>query len=147
MSDDKKAPGNVKKLPMLLVLQRKSIRLYPKNITVGLYYSKDLDQYFAISSEDQSINISEKQGMDYKIYHKSFTSACDEVLDRVDGAGYHIDEDEWWNSVSSGPKKPSNGKTNSYSISLMQNGKPSKKKVHFQVYGMENGYELNMYIS
>lgn len=48
-----------RKLPMLMVLQRKSIRLYPNNISVGLYYSKDLDQYFAISTEDQSINMTE----------------------------------------------------------------------------------------
>lgn len=44
-----------KKLPMVLMLQRKSIRMFPKNVTVGLYYSDMLGKYFSISTKDDSI--------------------------------------------------------------------------------------------
>ncbi len=45
-----------------------------------------------------------------------------------------------------GPKKPSEGKTNKFSIELSKDGKPSRKQLHIQVYGMRNSYELNAYI-
>ena len=55
--------------------------------------------------------------------------------------------DDWHDKVATGPKKPSSGKTNSFSINLMKDGKPSKKKLQMQVYNMDNQkYELNMYI-
>jgi hypothetical protein len=55
--------------------------------------------------------------------------------------------DDWHDKVATGPKKPSSGKTNSFSINLMKDGKPSKKKLQMQVYNMDNHkYELNMYI-
>jgi hypothetical protein len=54
---------------------------------------------------------------------------------------------DWDDKVATGPKKPSAGKTNSFSINLMKDGKPSKKKLQMQVYNMDNHkYELNMYI-
>ena len=46
-----------------------------------------------------------------------------------------------------GPRKPGVGKTNSYNIDLMKNGKDVKQKLHMQVYYDEGRYELNMYIS
>jgi hypothetical protein len=45
-----------------------------------------------------------------------------------------------------GPKKPSEGKTNRFSIELSKDGKPSRKLLHIQVYGMRDTYELNAYI-
>jgi hypothetical protein len=52
-----------KKLPMTMLLQRKAIRLYPDGVSVGIYYSKDLDQYFAVTARGQTINnsISEEE--------------------------------------------------------------------------------------
>lgn len=44
-----------KKLPMVLMLQRKSIRMFPDDVSVGLYYCDDIDQYFVISSKTQSV--------------------------------------------------------------------------------------------
>jgi hypothetical protein len=45
-----------------------------------------------------------------------------------------------------GPRKPSEGKTNSFSIQLSKDGKLQRKQLHIQVYGMKNSYELNAYI-
>lgn len=38
------------KLPNILMLQRKSVRMFINDIAVGLYYSKELDKYFTIST-------------------------------------------------------------------------------------------------
>ena len=46
-----------------------------------------------------------------------------------------------------GSKKPSEGKTNRFTIGLLKNGKEQRKALSIQVYGMKNSYELNAYIS
>ena len=51
---------NNKKLPMVMFMKRKSIRVYPNGIKVGVYYNPDLDQYFAISTRGQSVMSSEE---------------------------------------------------------------------------------------
>ena len=90
----------------------------------------------------------------YPIYHSSFSSAVDAARTLAEKSGFEIDEDDWFNSVSTGPRKPSAGKTNRYNILLTKNGKPVRRTLNFQVYGMEGkfkehsgNYELNAYIS
>jgi hypothetical protein len=97
-------------------------------------------------SDDEEAGI-EEAGSDYVIYHKAFYSATQAAADLAKKRGYEVDEDSWWNSVSIGPKKPSDGVTNSYHIELNKNNKKQKKMLHFQVYGMGKGrYELNAYV-
>ena len=87
------------------------------------------------------------EASDYKLYHKAFYSATNAAIELANKRGFEVDEDDWFNQVSTGPKKPGKGKTNSYHIELTKNGKSVKKKLHFQVYGMESGkYELNAYV-
>lgn len=86
----------------------------------------------------------------YPLYHKSFTSASQTAYDYAIKQGYEIDENEWFHAVSTSHSRgrPEVGKTNSFHVALEKNGKPQRKALHFQVYGMESGsYELNMYIS
>jgi len=84
----------------------------------------------------------------YKLHHKTMTAALQHAYDEVKKKGYEIDKDDIDNKVAFGPKKPSSGKTNSYSLGLSKNGKPVKQKLHIQVYNMDNkSYELNMYVS
>jgi len=52
-----------------------------------------------------------------------------------------VDPKEIDDKVASGPRKPSNGKTNSYILATNK-----KQNVHIQVYNTGNKYELNMYI-
>lgn len=85
----------------------------------------------------------------YDIYHKDFTSAVQHAIKQAEKKGYKVDMDDWFNKVSSGPRKPSSGKTNSYNINLLdQSGKPVRnKRLNMQVYNMDNKkYELNMYV-
>lgn len=84
---------------------------------------------------------------DYQIYHKTYSSAVQHALDMARKKGYEIDVEDYEQQVAIGPRKPSEGATNRFSISLTKNGKPQKKRLQMQVYGMgQQGYELNMYI-
>ena len=84
---------------------------------------------------------------DYEVYHKDYSGAVQAAIKQAEKRGYEVDMDDWHDKVATGPKKPSSGKTNSFSINLMKDGKPAKKKLQMQVYNMDNHkYELNMYI-
>jgi hypothetical protein len=83
----------------------------------------------------------------YTINHKTFSSAVQHAEEVVNKRGFEVDPEEWDRKVSMGPRKPGVGKTNSYNIDLMKNGKDVKQKLHMQVYYDEGRYELNMYIS
>ena len=97
---------------------------------------------------DLEMNEARKSGANYEVYHKDFSTAVQYAKREVEKKGYEIDDDEWFRKVASGPRKPSVGKTNSYNIELMKNGKPTKQRLQMQVYGMDSGkYELNMYVS
>ena len=83
---------------------------------------------------------------DYEVYHKSYTSAINAARDYAEKKGYEINDDDAFRQIGMGPRKPSEGKTNSFSIQLTKDGKPQRKQLHIQVYGMKNSYELNAYI-
>lgn len=83
----------------------------------------------------------------YTINHKTFSSAVQHAEEVVKKRGFEIDPEEWSRKVALGPKKPGKGKTNSYTIELMKDGKETKRKLQMQVYYDEGRYELNMYIS
>jgi hypothetical protein len=102
---------------------------------------------------------------DYAVYHKTYTSAINTAREYAEKKGYEIDDDDAFRQIGMGPRKPSDGKTNRFSIELTKNGKPQKKMLHIQVYGMgtykrnpdgsktrsmwggQNEYELNAYIN
>ena len=83
-----------------------------------------------------------KSATGYEIYHKDFSSAMQHAYKFAKSKGVIVDPNEIDNKVASGPRKPSNGKTNSYTL-----GTNKRQKVHIQVYNTGNKYELNMYIS
>jgi hypothetical protein len=83
----------------------------------------------------------------YTIYHKTFSSAVQHALTQIKKRGYDIHDEEWDLKVAMGPKKPSAGKTNSYTIPLLKNGKETRRNLQMQIYYDEGRYELNMYIS
>lgn len=83
---------------------------------------------------------------DYEVYHKSYTSAINAAREYAEKKGYEINDDDSFRKIGMGPRKPSEGKTNRFSIELSKDGKVQRKQLHIQVYGMKNGYELNAYI-
>ena len=82
----------------------------------------------------------------YEVYHKTYTSAIQAALDYAKKEGYDYDVEETAREIGMGPRKPSEGKTNKFHLSLTKNFKEQKKMLHIQVYGMKNSYELNAYI-
>jgi hypothetical protein len=82
----------------------------------------------------------------YEVYHKSYTSAIEAAREYAEKKGFEIDNDDSFTKIGMGPRKPSEGKTNKFSIQLSKDGKLQRKQLHIQVYGMRNSYELNAYI-
>ena len=82
----------------------------------------------------------------FGIYHKSYTEAINAALEYAKKEGYSYDEEETASTIGLGSKRPSEGTTNRFSISLYKNGELQKKQLHIQVYGMTTKYELNCYI-
>jgi hypothetical protein len=114
---------------------------------------------------DEKMNPIKEAKSDYPVYHYTYTSAIQSARDYAEKKGYEIDDEDAFRKIGMGPKKPSDGKTNRFSIELTKNGKPQKKMLHIQVYGMgtykrntdgsktrslyggQNEYELNAYIN
>ena len=85
----------------------------------------------------------EISGSGYELYHKTLGSAIDTAITQAKlKYGIDITPDERMEVVGMGPRKPSNGKTNTYR--LMGN---KGKAIQVQVYnrGGSRPYELNMY--
>lgn len=102
----------------------------------------------SISAEDaktlQAAGVTEEiSGSGYELYHKTLGSAIDTAITHAKlKFGIDITDDERMDQVGMGPRKPSNGKTNTYR--LMGN---KGKAIQVQVYnrGGSRPYELNMY--
>ena len=78
----------------------------------------------------------------YDLYHKDFSSAMQHTYKMAKKMyGITVDPKEIDDKVASGPKKPSEGKTNSYRL------KGDKGAIQVQVYnkGGSKPFELNMY--
>jgi hypothetical protein len=84
-----------------------------------------------------------KSSSGYELYHKQFSGAMQHAYKFAKSKGYTVDSKDIDDMVASGPRKPSSGKTNSYSL-----GTDKGKRVQIQVTNLDNKrYELNMYIT
>ena len=90
----------------------------------------------------EEVEIDEKKSATgYELYHKTFSGAMQHAYDYAKKKGHIVDPKEIDDKVATGPKKPSSGKTNRYSL------KAGRKTVEIQVANLDNKrYELNMYI-
>ncbi len=95
----------------------------------------------------EGFNESVNEAKDVEVYHKSYTHAIEAAQNYAGKKGYEIEDDEMFTKVGMNSKRPSVGKTTKVSLELLKNGKPQRKMLHIQVYGMKNGYELNVYIN
>jgi len=91
---------------------------------------------------DEEVKLDEKKSATgYELYHKDFSSAMQHAYKFAKSKGHIVDPKEIDDKVATGPKKPSAGKTNRYSL------KAGRKTVEIQVANLDNKrYELNMYI-
>ena len=84
-----------------------------------------------------------------EVYFSSYSAAVQAARLGAEEMGYVVDEDDWFREVTTGAGKPAVGQShNIKSIGLSRDGKPQRKALHIQIYGMESGrYELNYYVA
>ena len=86
-----------------------------------------------------------KSSSDYPLYHKTYSGAMQAAYAHAKKKGYEVDKDDIDRKVASGPRKPSSGKTNSFTLKLVGE---KKKMLAVQVTNLDNKrYELNCYIT
>jgi hypothetical protein len=90
--------------------------------------------------------LNEAKHKSFEIYHKTYSAAIEAALNYATDNGYTYDKDEVFREIGLGPRKPQEGQTNKFSITLYKDGKEQKKALQIQVYGMTQTYELNVYI-
>lgn len=98
--------------------------------------------------EKAKARLKEARGSAYTLYHKSYTDAINHALSHHEKSGLHVSDDDRFQHVSVGSKKPSEGNTTSLHIPATHtNGK--KHLLHVQVFnkGGTHPYELNTYSS
>lgn len=94
---------------------------------------------------DACIDYLMKTASDYEIYHDTYSSAISEVKKAVKKKGFELDEDDVFHNITTGPRKPSKGKSLRFTLLLYKNGEPAKKSLHFQIENLGSSYELNLY--
>jgi hypothetical protein len=109
-----------------------------------LQWSKGHNEYRAkkLNAQYEEVELDEgKSSTGYELYHKDFSSAMQHAYAFAKKKyGITISPKEIDDKVATGPKKPSNGKTNSYRL------KGDKGNVQIQVANLDNKrFELNMY--
>ena len=86
------------------------------------------------------------ESSEYVVLHNSYSSAVSEIEKFAKKRGVEIKEDEIWNNISVGPKRPKDGVTNKFHLAILKDGKEQKKHLQVQITGVGEKYELNMYI-
>lgn len=86
---------------------------------------------------------------DFQVYHRTYSSAIDEIERYAAMKGYHLDQEEYGNAYVDGFFKPKEGQTKKDTLTLYKGDKEQKKALHVQIYGRSGtaGFELNMYIN
>ena len=126
----------------------KMIKIFSDQLKAGKYKGQgeiNIIKLLATLKHDslkEEVEIDEKKSATgYELYHKDFSSAMQHAYAFAKSKGHVVDPKEIDDKVATGPKKPSSGETNRYSL------KAGRKKVEIQVANLDNKrYELNMYI-
>ena len=85
---------------------------------------------------------------DYRVNHDTYTSAIEEAKRICVEKGFFLNEDELFQDIGLDSYRPKVGETERVTIKLYNEdlSKVHKKAMHVQVYGKEDGFELNCYI-
>jgi hypothetical protein len=103
--------------------------------------SRSIQGKFEEVELDELVAPGKKSASGYILYHKTFSDAMQHAVDHAKTKGVTVDPKEIDDKVATGPRKPSSGKTNRYSLGA------GRKTVQIQVANLDNkAYELNMYI-
>ncbi len=110
-------------------------KMYPK--------SKPGEYLSSISYNHRNVKAEEVElGEKYDLYHKDFSSAMQHAYSYAKSKmGITVDPKEIDSKVATGPKKPSEGKTNTYKLK----GKGGNLQIQVYNKGGSKPFELNMY--
>ena len=102
---------------------------------------EDANKY-AIDNHDSLMNEETELDEKYDLYHKTFSDAMKHAVDYAKSKmGITVDPKEIDDKVATGPKKPSDGKTNKYRLK----GKGGTLQIQVYNKGGSKPFELNMY--
>jgi hypothetical protein len=145
-SDEKGAKSSIvsAERPPMSIKDKKTLKVVKLKKPAG---QKAADKLIGYPLKEEDLQEYGYVKSNYTIKHKSFSSAIQHAVEVAMKKGYEVDADDYDQKVAMGPKKPSKGKTNSYSIKLTKNGKEQRKALQVQIANLDNKfYELNMYI-
>jgi len=117
------------------------MKMYPKS-KKGEYMSSIAYAHKEEVELDERKFEAGKSASGYDIFHKDFSSAMQHATAFAKKKGQPIKKDEIDNKVATGPRKPSPGKENSYTLETEKG-----KRWSVQVYNMGSKFELNMYLT
>ena len=133
--------------PPMSIKDKKTLKVVKLKKPAGQKAADKLIGYPLKEEDLQEYGYVKSAKSDYDIKHKTFSSAIQHAVEIAMKKGYEVDADDYDQKVAMGPKKPSKGKTNSYSIKLTKNGKEQRKALQVQIANLDNKFfELNMYI-
>jgi hypothetical protein len=117
------------------------MKLVKKN---GATVHKGADSNYILNSPGAKVGDIKEEDLDekYDLYHKDFSSAMQHAYDYAKSKmGITVDPKEIDSKVATGPKKPTEGKTNKY----MLKGKGGNLQIQVYNKGGSKPFELNMY--
>ena len=93
-----------------------------------------------------------KEASNDENYFKSATDAVMYARAQAEKKGFEINDADWHSQITTGGRysrtRPGIGKTHSFSVGLLKDGKPQRKTLNISLYGMESGkFELTYYIN
>ena len=127
------------------MLRGRRIGATPKGEAPSIELMKAWTDGWDSAKKDKSVN-------EANDYFRTASQAVDYARKMIEKRGFEIDEDDWNTGIVQGGKynrlRPGVGKTHSYSIGLLKNGKPQRKELQISLYGMPSGnYELTYYVN
>ena len=133
--------GTPEQRTQLLKLQNKALRALggsPKQKEI----KKEIDALRKKMGMNVSETIEDELGEKYNLYHSTFSGAMQHAYDYAKKKlGVTVDKREIDSKVATGPKKPSEGKTNKYRLK----GKGGNLQIQVYNKGGSKPFELNMY--
>ena len=139
VDDDKEALSQLVKADIPFVSQLAVTRLITKHGMKGAEIRKMQEE---VELDEAPLAKRSHRAFGYELYHKDFSSAMQHAYKMAKkNYGITVDPKEIDDKVAMGPRKPSEGKTNTYRL------KGDKGAIQVQVYnkGGSKPFELNMY--
>ena len=104
-----------------------------------------LENKYIMENKESKLGFKEAR-YDYEIYHDTFSSAIEEVIEFAKKNNLYFSSNDIFTEITTGAGRPKNGETRRYSMVLYnRDGTPAGKGISFQIADLGKRYELNAY--